>query len=234
MLPGYKVEVKNINSFSFVSKAIEYEIKRQAEILDKGETPAQETRGFSEGKGATVSQRSKEEAQDYRYFPEPDLPDIKISQDQINQIKSGLPEMPWQMAKRYESELGIKKADAKILTDTKEMADFFESAVEHGKKHEVSAQDIANYIINRKIDINSLLPTQVIEDVKGKKVGVISDDSQLEGIAREVISENVDMVESIKKGRTGAIQALIGQVMKKTQGKADAGKTKLILEKLLK
>lgn len=233
-LPEYRVELKNINSFRFMMAAVEYEIKRQVEALEKGEKLIQETRGWDEDKKVTFSQRIKEEANDYRYFPEPDLPDIKISADQVKQIKLELPEMPWEKVGRYEKELGIKKADAKILTDTKEMADFFESVVEHGKKHEISAQDIANFIINKKIDISVILPTQVIEDIKGKKAGMISDDSQLEAIAKDVISENIDMVESIQKGKMGAIQALIGQVMRKTQGKADAAKARIILDKLLK
>lgn len=231
-LPKYKVEVKNINSFSFVAKAIEFEIKRQTEILDKGQVPAQETRGWNETKNATVSQRSKEDAQDYRYFPEPDIPEISILADQIDQMRSELSELPHEKVKKFEG-WAVKKADARILAETKEMAEFFESTVEHARKHEVLPQDVANYIVNHKVDITTVLPTHIIEEIKGKKVGMISDESELEKIAKEVISENPGFVEAYKKGKLTVIQALVGAVMKKTLGKADASKAKTILEKLL-
>jgi aspartyl-tRNA(Asn)/glutamyl-tRNA(Gln) amidotransferase subunit B len=124
--PPYKVEVKNMNSFKAVAAAIEYEIKRQAEVLDSGETPAKETRGWVDDKGITVSQRSKEESQDYRYFPEPDLPALHFTRDYVEELRRELPELPAQRKKRFMSEYGIPDKDAQVLVDYKELSDYFE------------------------------------------------------------------------------------------------------------
>ena len=114
-LPKYKVEVKNINSFNFVKKAVEFELKRQQEILEKGETPAQETRGYDEKTETTYSQRSKEEAHDYRYFPEPDIPQIVFSEELLKKIKADLPQLPRDKMLFLHKRDGIKKPDAKII-----------------------------------------------------------------------------------------------------------------------
>lgn len=233
-LPSYRVELKNINSFRFMIAAVEYEIKRQIEALEKGEKLTQETRGWDEDKKCTYLQRSKEEANDYRYFPEPDLPELRIQMSDVGKIREQLPELPWNRSKRFEEELGIKKADAQILSEDKALAEFFESALEHGKQHSVSAQDIANYIINRKLSIESVLPTQIIEDVKGKKVGVIDNEKELIRLAEDAMTKNPTAVVDFVKGEVNAIQVLVGWVMKQSAGKADIGKLRPILEKLLK
>src|SRR3990167_5045695 len=110
-LPTYKVEVKNINSFNFVGKAIDYEVKRQTEILEKGETPDQETRGFVEVSSSTVTQRSKEEASDYRYFPEPDIPPFRWRQSQISNLKSQIPELPDVKNRRFQKEYSLSRSE---------------------------------------------------------------------------------------------------------------------------
>jgi aspartyl-tRNA(Asn)/glutamyl-tRNA(Gln) amidotransferase subunit B len=127
--PPYKVEVKNMNSFKAVASALEFEIKRQAEILDDGKIPAKETRGWLDDKNITVSQRSKEESQDYRYFPEPDLPTLHFTKDWIAEIKRELPELPIQRKERFIQQFNLSDKDAQTLVSYKELADYFEQVV---------------------------------------------------------------------------------------------------------
>ncbi len=233
-LPPYRVELKNINSFRFMVAAVEYEINRQIEAHEKGEKLIQETRGWDENKKQTYVQRSKEEAHDYRYFPEPDLPEMEVDESMVENLRSKIPELPAEKRKRYEKEWGLKLADAKVLIDSRELAVFFESAVAHGKKHDVSAQDVAKYIVNKKLNITEILPTQVIEEIKGKKVGVIEDEEELEKLGQQAIEQNPKAVEDFKKGKETALQSLFGEVMRLSKGKADISKLKPILEKLLR
>lgn len=234
-LPAYRVELKNINSFRFMVAAIEYEIKRQIEALEKGEKLLQETRGWNEDKKCTYLQRSKEEAHDYRYFPEPDLPELRVDRLQVtvDSVRRNMSELPWNKQKRFMEEFKLTEAQAKILTENRELADYFEQAVEHGKKHQIPAKDVANYVINKKPDIESVLPTQIIEELKGKKVGVIEDAGELSKIAEQVIKENPKAVEDYKKGKVAALQSLIGGGMRLSLGKADSSKLKEAIEKLL-
>jgi aspartyl-tRNA(Asn)/glutamyl-tRNA(Gln) amidotransferase subunit B len=142
---GTKVEIKNINSFRFVQKAIEYEIERQAKLLRKGEKIVQETRLFDEKSGKTFSMRSKEEAHDYRYFPDPDLIPVRITKEYIEEIRKSLPELPDEKAERYVKEYKLTEYDADVLVADKERAKYFENAVE---KYSKSPKAIANWIIN--------------------------------------------------------------------------------------
>ncbi len=156
-LSGTKVEIKNINSFKFVEKAINYEIERQTEVLGKGEKVTQETRGWDSNRNATVSQRIKESAHDYRYFPEPDTPPFKFTEQYVKELRSNLPELPDQKIERFKKEFNLPEKDVEILTSEKDLADFFEKVVcELGEKitaheFEISKDKIiklsANYII---------------------------------------------------------------------------------------
>lgn len=128
-LSGTKVEVKNINSFKAVERAIEYEIRRQTEMLENGETIIQETRGWDENKNATISQRKKESAHDYRYFPEPDIPPFNFTGDSIKVLKVSLPELPDAKRARFMTEFGLPDSDADILTEDKAIAGYFEAVV---------------------------------------------------------------------------------------------------------
>lgn len=125
-LSGTKVELKNLNSFKAVERGIEFEIIRQAEILDTGGTIQQETRGWDESKGESFSQRSKESSHDYRYFPEPDLQPLRFSQEKIEKIKEGLPELPWEKKRRLTEQFGLKEDSAEILVASQDLADYFE------------------------------------------------------------------------------------------------------------
>jgi len=142
---GTKVEIKNINSFRFVQKAIEYEIERQARILRKGGEIVQETRLFDEKTGKTFTMRTKEEAHDYRYFPDPDLIPVRITKEYIEEIRKSLPELPDQKAERYVKELKLTEYDAEVLVADKDRALFFEKAV---SVYSENPKSIANWIIN--------------------------------------------------------------------------------------
>lgn len=128
-LPKYKVEVKNINSFKFAESAINYEINRHIELLKEGKTPKQVTMGWNEKENKTVEQRSKEEAQDYRYFPEPDLPILQFSEDYLSELKASMPELPAQKRQRFKEEYGLNDADTENLINWKELSFYFEDVV---------------------------------------------------------------------------------------------------------
>jgi aspartyl-tRNA(Asn)/glutamyl-tRNA(Gln) amidotransferase subunit B len=228
-LPKYKVEIKNINSFRFVKQAIDYEIERQITILEKGESPSQETRGFDEKKGMTYSQRTKEEAHDYRYFPEPDIPPLTFSKKYIDTIK--VPELPAQKIRRYISEFGIKEKDAFVVTRNRQIAYFFEKVISQIKQ--IKAQSIANLIINKKIAMTSVdeFVKRAIEMLQPKE----TDEKLLDSTIEQLIAANKKAAEDYQKGKTNALMFLIGQVMAKMRGKADPKMVKKkLLEKLVR
>ena len=140
---GTKVEIKNMNSFRAIHRAIEYEIERQSEVLGSGGRLAQETRGWNDARALTVSQRSKEFAEDYRYFPEPDLPPLDVSREWVAEIRSGLPELPAARRERLITTLGLTPYDASLLTSSKPMVEFFEETVRLG----APAKTAANWIL---------------------------------------------------------------------------------------
>lgn len=228
-LPKYKVEVKNINSFAFVRKAIEYEIKRQSEILNKGETPAQETRGWNEKYNRTDSQRSKEEAHDYRYFPEPDIPPFNFTNSEINALRQELPELPVKKAERFIKEYNLTPYDAEILTREVELADYFEQAVSLAQKEDISPKQLANYIINKKIDINSTDITLLVQQTKQSNQTVVVDEDKLNKVIDDIIKNNKKAVSDYKNGKEIVIMYLVGQVMKEIKQKID---TQMLKEKL--
>ena len=148
---GAKVEVKNMNSFRAVENALRFEVERQTNALDAGERIAQETRGWVEGQG-TVSQRSKEEAHDYRYFPEPDLPPVTLAPERVEEIRARLPELPDARRRRFEEEYGLPSYEANLLTETRARADYYEQALapvrsKDADTRERYARDIANWMI---------------------------------------------------------------------------------------
>ena len=145
---GSKAEVKNMNSFRSVFLALKYEEERQRKILDRGERVAQETRGWVEERNATVSQRSKEQAHDYRYFPEPDLPPLTIDREWVEEIQGRLPELATQRRARFVEQYRIPEKDAGLLTNSKDMADFYESAVAAGLRRNGDDEGLAKSVSN--------------------------------------------------------------------------------------
>jgi len=227
-LPKYKVEVKNINSFRFVRKAIEYEISRQRQMLEKGETPTQQTMGWNELKSITILQRDKEEANDYRYFPEPDIPPMSFTKKEIEEIKSQIPELPDEKTKRFLKEYELSDYNAQMLIESKELAQYFEEAVKISKN--LPPAQIANWIINKKIDIKAVSPKELIKTItKSKQVFEIKNED-LELIINEVLKENPKAIEDYKKGKTMVIGFLLGKVVNKTNPLVDKNlvQTKLI------
>lgn len=158
---GAKVEIKNMNSFAFIQQAIEYEIERQIDVLERGGKVDQETRGYDSDRGETFIQRTKEDAHDYRYFPEPDLMPVKITAEQVEQWRAELPELPAQRRARYVSELGLPEYDAGVLTADKATSDWFEAAMRHTK----NAKAVSNFIMG---EMMRLLAEQECSITKSK------------------------------------------------------------------
>lgn len=228
-LPSYKVEVKNINSFRFVERTIKFEIERQTQILDEGKTPVQETRGWNEAKNETVSQRSKEEAHDYRYFPEPDIPPIIFTQDQIRQLGDQIGELPDGKTERFQQEFELSAYDSEILTREKSMADYFEEAVKLGRKHGVTPKQFANMIINKKINIGDITPLKLTEIVLAETKKEEVSPELLENAIKKVLNENAKAAAEYKNGKENVMQYLLGQIMREIKMKID---TKIVIEKL--
>lgn len=199
---GTKVEIKNMNSFSAIQRAIEYEIERQIAALENGETIVQETRLWEENTQRTISMRSKEGSSDYRYFPEPDLMPIVVSAEQQAIWRSELPELPAQKRHRYEEELGLSAYDARVLTDDRAIAEYFEATIAAGAEAKQAANwimgDISAYLnkANQKITEIALTPTVLAELITLIEKGTISGK-----IAKDILPE---LLES-----GGSVQALV-------------------------
>lgn len=227
-LPNYKVEVKNVNSFNFVKRSIDFELTRQEALLEKGETPKQETRGFDEKSMKTVSQRSKEEAHDYRYFPEPDIPPLVFERHWVEGLK--LPELPEQKLRRYLKEYHLKETDANRLVHERETASFYEQVV---RTSQLDPQKVANLIINNKIRTDVGVD-EFITQAKAMLQPKQTDEGLLSTSIREVLEANNSAVESYKNGKESILMYLVGQVMQKMKGKADAQRVKEELLKTIK
>lgn len=226
-LPNYKVEVKNINSFRFMEKAVKAEMKRQSELLAAGETVKQENRGWNEAKGTTVSQRDKEEAHDYRYFPEPDIPPMYFDAGYLADLRGRLPKLP--LAIRADLEKGISKHNAIAFTEGPglELLPKLSELLDAG----LDANKVANLLLN-KPEYRELS----VEEFKAKlseDSDKISDTGALETVVTGVISANPKALEDFKKGKASSVEFLLGMVMRETKGKADAGVVRsLLLQKL--
>ncbi len=187
---GTRAELKNINSFKFIEKAINYEIDRQIRVLENGESVVQETRLYDSEKNETRSMRSKEEANDYRYFPCPDLLPVVISDDELKEIINNLPELPEEKEKKYISEIGLEESEAKIISSSKTMANMFEQA--SSKTND--AKLVARWLVG---DVSALLNKENIEidesnlsaENFGKLIERISDNTISGKIAKSVLEE---------------------------------------------
>jgi aspartyl-tRNA(Asn)/glutamyl-tRNA(Gln) amidotransferase subunit B len=206
---GTKTELKNLNSFNFVRKGLEYEEKRQREVVTAGGVIDQETRRFDEATGATLLMRVKEGSDDYRYFPEPDLLDLYIDEDWKARIRAEIPELPDQRQKRYVEELGLPAYDAKVLTITKEMADFFEATVDSGADAKLASNwlmgDVSAYLNAeaKELDQVKLTPEGLASMIKLIENGTIS--SKIAKTVFMELIENGGNAEKIVKDK-GLVQ----------------------------
>ncbi len=273
---GTRCEIKNLNSFRFLEEAIQYEVRRQIELIEDGGKVVQETRLYDPDKKETRSMRSKEDANDYRYFPDPDLLPLIISEEWIAKERAEMTELPAQKSERWQSELGLSPYDCQILTQEKATADFYEQLLTHLKKEQAKsaanlmAGEFASALNKEGIDASQspLSPEQIAQlihrisdgtisnkiakeiflamwdekatdvnavdriiDAKGLKQ--ISDTGALEAIIDQVLAANPKSVEEFRAGKEKAFNALIGQIMKATQGKANPQQVnKLLTDKL--
>ncbi len=180
---GTKTELKNMNSFKALQRAVEYEIERQADILDDGGRIIQETRTWDDNKGISLPLRSKEEAHDYRYFPEPDLVPMVIDRAWVDRVRAGLPELPDARQKRYVEQLGLPEYDAAVITGTKAMADFFEACLQHHQ----DVKTVSNWVmgeLSRLLNVNNL----ELADCKIQPVDLVK---MLQLVAQGTISNKI-------------------------------------------
>lgn len=228
-LPSYKVELKNINSFRFAERATEYEIARQIELLEKGETPTQETRGWNEDKGVTVSQRTKEEAHDYRYFPEPDIPPMVFDTTLIENLKNGLPELPHQVEERLQK-YEISPVNIETLLEKPDLLAFAEAIIKTAPAER--AHEFVIKAINQS-EVPQVSAAEFIQQILEQEAGQVSDTSALSEIIETVLSKNPAEVARYKEGKQELLSFFMGKIMAETKGKADPKVTREILQKSL-
>lgn len=228
-LPPYKVEVKNINSFNYVAAAIDYELKRHREYLDKGEWPKQETRGYNSATKKTFSQRSKEEAKDYRYFPEPDIPPLVFDQKYIDQLKDSLPLLPHTVINTLVA-AGVRHPFAVQVSTNKQLSHF---ALELTELKPELSDKIIGLLLNHKLSHENKTPTGLIAEYQKSQQTTKLDEASTLPLVDSVIAQNPDTISLYKSGKTTAIEFLVGQVMKLSGGKADPSLTRTLLHKQL-
>jgi len=228
-LPNYKVEIKNINSFRFLERAINAEIERQEEILQSGKKVRQQTFGWDTEKQELKPQRVKEEAADYRYFPEPDIPPIRLSADWISKIKTQISKLPEEI---YEEliKVGVAEGAAKVISSNKLLSYKILEVINQPKE---ILRNFGNWLLHHVKEAEQIDGYGLLDLYKTQQISYISDEEELLRLINEVIGENHKAVDDYNKGRQEVMGFLIGQVQKKVQGKANANLVKkLLLEKL--
>jgi aspartyl-tRNA(Asn)/glutamyl-tRNA(Gln) amidotransferase subunit B len=269
---GTRVEIKNLNSIRNAKRAVEVESKRLIELIEKGEPVIQQTRSFDADKGITFATRDKEDADDYRYFPDPDLTPFFLEDEFIERIRQSIPALQEERVKKYTGQWQLSEYDAQVLTEEKEMADYFEAIVQYTSNYKaasnwmtgpirswlnennkeidsfpLSAEKVAGLIQlveNGKLSFSAassrLLPYLLLHPSAQPEQAAIeqnliqqSDASSLEPLIDEVLLKYAEKVHEYKKGKKGVLSLFVGEVMKRSKGKADPKVTnELLLEKL--
>ncbi len=269
---GTRVEIKNLNSIRFVAKAIEHEVERQAEAIARGEKIVQETRLWDEKGGRTIPMRSKEEAHDYRYFPEPDLGLLVVDEEWILEAAGGVPELPRARRARFVEAFGISTQDAETLVSSRELADYFERAASAAspklaanwvtgevlrwmKERRISAEEALSFPVSpeRLAGLLKLVesgdvsaasakdvlvamldsPAEAAAIVAEKGLGRLRDTGAVEAAVAEIVAGNLSQVELYRSGKTQTFGWFVGQVMKKTGGRADPAAVREALTRAL-
>jgi aspartyl-tRNA(Asn)/glutamyl-tRNA(Gln) amidotransferase subunit B len=273
---GTRCEIKNLNSFRFMEEAIHYEVRRQIELIEDGGKVVQATRLWDPDRKETREMRTKEDAQDYRYFPDPDLPPLVIAPEWIEKVKGDMPELPGAMRKRFVNDYGLPEYDSNVLTSSQEMATYFEAVVAKAGKENAKAAanwmmgDVSSTLNREGVSLNespveasqlALLLKRIADGTISNKAGKevfaamweaksndenladivieqkglkqISDSGALEAIVDEVLAANAKSVEQYRAGKEAAINALIGQAMKASKGKANPAQVTELLKKKL-
>ncbi|HEY0819291.1 MAG TPA: Asp-tRNA(Asn)/Glu-tRNA(Gln) amidotransferase subunit GatB [Rhizobacter sp.] len=267
---GTRREIKNLNSFKFMQQAIDYEIGWQIDEIEDGREIVQATVLFNPDSGETRAMRTKEDAHDYRYFPDPDLPPLAIAPEWIEQVKSGMPELPRVMAERFQRDYGLPAYDASMVTQTQAFGAYFEAAAKASGQPKLVANWIMGEISRRlnaedlgldasKVDAATLAQLigriadgtlsnngakQVFDTlwtdggnvdalIESKGLKQMSDTGEIERILDEVLAANAKSVEEFRAGKEKAFNALVGQAMKATKGKANPSVVNELLKKKL-
>jgi len=267
---GTRTEIKNLNSFRNVARALEHEVARQVAVLESGREVAQETLLWNAERGETVSMRSKEEAHDYRYFPEPDLPPLAVSAEWVEEVRRALPELPVDRRRRFATEYGLPAYDAGVLTQEREVADYFEAAArESGNAKAVSNWVMTEVLRKLKQDERRLaacpvgpaalaglvrlvdastISGKIAKDVfermwaTGEEPAAIveregltqlSDESALEAVVAEVVASSPEQAASYRGGKAAALGWFVGQVMRRTGGRANPQRVNALLRQAL-
>lgn len=198
---GTKVEVKNLNSIRNIRKAIEFEIERMTKLLDRGEKIYQQTRSFDASTDTTFAIREKEEANDYRYFPEPDLPPLDLSNDYLLNIKNTLPALPQQLHKKYQAEFGLNEYDAAQLTAEKEVADYFETVSQHSKNYKAIANwingPIKQLMNDENISLDRIAPNRLAEIIDIVEKDEVSFSNASLKLLPAIIKNNVENIAAL-------------------------------------
>jgi aspartyl-tRNA(Asn)/glutamyl-tRNA(Gln) amidotransferase subunit B len=255
---GTKAEVKNVNSFRYLEKALEYEITRQIDVIEGGGKVVQETRLWDTGSGRTHSMRSKEEAHDYRYFPEPDLPPLLVDDARIERVRETMPELPEARSRRFVSEYGIPAYDAGVLTQSAPLADYFEATAKAAKNAKAASNWIMGELLRTLKERSQEIPEVPIEPaalaalialidkgaistsvakgvfatmydtgrsaediVREEGLAQNSDEGALSAIVADVLRSNAETAAQYRAGKKQTFGFLVGQVMKKSGGKAN-------------
>ncbi len=259
---GTRAEIKNLNSFRFLSRAIEFEIERQTKILESGGTVVQETRLFDPDKNETRSMRTKEEAHDYRYFPDPDLLPLDVDRAWIENVRGAIPELPGERSARYQRDFGLSPVDAEILVVTRELGEYFEAVARASGNPKSASNWIRNDVLRVGIEnidpamlaklismidrgaIGGKAAKEIFDDmtssgadpetiVERKGLAQVSDPAVIREAAERVIGRNAAQVEQYRGGKTQVFGFLVGQLMKEMRGKANAEIANAVMRELL-